>query len=140
MPARAPSTRERCCSLRRLALWPSSRCSCLALMRRTFALGITGGRTLCRTPRPGSAVSRATLIVLPKWDTAPDRQKTGWVRVSGLLPASDPARTLYPAAPFGITREKTQGESLRVVDPAAAPPDLRFVAPRIVQTVSSKKL
>src|SRR3954447_24161782 len=71
--------------------------------------------------------ARATLIVLPKWDTAPDRQKTGWVRVSGLLPASDPARTLYPAAPFGITREKTQGEPLRVVDPAAAPPDLRFL-------------
>src|SRR3954464_6216689 len=84
--------------------------------------------------------ARATLIVLPKWDTAPDRQKTGWVRVSGLLPASDPARTLYPAAPFGITREKTQGEPLRVVDPAAAPPDLRFLAPRVVQTASSKKV
>jgi hypothetical protein len=84
--------------------------------------------------------ARATLIVLPKWDAAPDPEKTGWVRVSGLLPASDPARTLYPAAPFGITREKTQGEPLRVVDPAAAPADLRFLAPPIVQTVSSKKL
>src|SRR5438477_1704551 len=62
--------------------------------------------------------TRATLIVLPKWDTSPDPEKTGWVRVSGLLPASDPARTLYPAVPFGIVREKTGGEPLRVVDPA----------------------
>jgi hypothetical protein len=37
---------------------------------------------------------RATLLVLPKWDAAPDKQRPGWVRVSGLLPAEDPARTL----------------------------------------------
>src|SRR3954463_14533665 len=29
--------------------------------------------------------SRATLFVLPKWETTPDQQTTGWVRVSGLL-------------------------------------------------------
>src|SRR3954470_13911151 len=42
----------------------------------------------------GKRGRRATLIVLPKWDTAPDRAKSGWVRVSGLLPPQDPARTL----------------------------------------------
>jgi hypothetical protein len=83
---------------------------------------------------------RATLLVLPKWETTSDRQNTGWVRVSGLLPAADPARTLYPKTPFGITREKTKGEPLRVVDAAAAPPDLKFLAPRILQTVQSKEL
>jgi hypothetical protein len=80
---------------------------------------------------------RATLLVLPKWETAPDKQKPGWVRVSGLLPATDPARTLAPATPFGITREKTRGEPLKTLA-AAAPPELRFLAPRILQSLSSK--
>ena len=41
---------------------------------------------------------RATLIVLPKWETVPDKTKPGWVRVSGLLPPLDPgadARSAY---------------------------------------------
>jgi hypothetical protein len=75
--------------------------------------------------------------VLPKWETAPDKQKPGWVRVSGLLSATDPARTLAPATPFGITREKTRGEPLKTLA-AAAPPELRFLAPRILQSLSSK--
>lgn len=83
--------------------------------------------------------ARATLLVLPKWQTQADQQNTGWVRVSGLLPGWDPARTLYPATPFGITRERTGGEPLRTVA-AAAPPELRFLAPRVLQTVSSDKL
>ncbi len=83
---------------------------------------------------------RATLLVLPKWETMPDRNRTGWVNVSGLLPAVDPARTLYPSASFGITREKTKGEPLRVIDPAAAPPELQFLAPRVLQTVSNEKM
>jgi hypothetical protein len=80
---------------------------------------------------------RATLLVLPKWETGPDKQKPGWVRVSGLLPATDPARTLAPATPFGITREKTRGEPLKTLA-AAAPPELGFLAPRILQSLSSK--
>jgi len=80
---------------------------------------------------------RATLLVLPKWDAAPDKQRPGWVRVSGLLPAADPARTLYPATPFTIAREKTRGEPLRTVA-LGAPADLRFLAPSVLQTVASK--
>ena len=82
---------------------------------------------------------RTTLLVLPKWQTVADAQKTGWVRISGLLPASDPARTLYPQTPFGLTRERTRSEALQTL-PAAAPAELRFLAPRILQTVSGKTL
>jgi hypothetical protein len=84
--------------------------------------------------------SRATLIVLPKWRSAADAQRPGWVRIAGVLPAGDPARILYPSTTLGITREKTQSEPLRNVDPAAAPPDLRFFAPRIVQTMNGRDI
>jgi hypothetical protein len=80
---------------------------------------------------------RTTLLVLPKWDAAPDKQRPGWVRVSGLLPPEDPARTLYPATPFTIAREKTRGEPLRTVA-AGAPRELQFLAPGVLQTVGSK--
>jgi hypothetical protein len=80
---------------------------------------------------------RATLIVLPKWLTTPDPQKTGWVRVFGLLPATDPARTLYPATPLAIARENTKSEPLQTVA-GGAPPELSFLAPRVLQTLSGK--
>lgn len=83
--------------------------------------------------------ARVTLVVLPKWDTAAYREKPGWVRVSGPLPGPDPARTLAPGIPFGITREKTKGEPLRTVA-AGAPAELRFLAPRMLQTLSSKRV
>ena len=82
---------------------------------------------------------RATLLVLPKWSNARDPEHPGWVRVSGLLPRNDPAETLAPATPFGITREKTKREPLKVVAPAA-PIDLSFVSPPVLQTMSSKAL
>jgi hypothetical protein len=82
---------------------------------------------------------RATLLVLPKWQSVQDLEHPGWVRVWGLLPATDPARTLAPATPFGITREKTKEEPLKSADPSATP-ELNFVSPRVLQTVSSKEL
>ena len=80
---------------------------------------------------------RATLLVMPKWDTAADPQNPGWVRVLRLLPASEPSRILYPQTPLGITREKTAGEPLKTVA-EAAPADLSFVAPHVLQTLSGK--
>jgi hypothetical protein len=80
---------------------------------------------------------RVTLVVLPKWESFPDQQKPGWVRISGLLPPTDPGRTLAPATPFGITREKTRREPLKTLA-AAAPPELQFFAPSVLQTLSSK--
>src|SRR4051794_25902116 len=82
---------------------------------------------------------RATLIVLPKWDSAADRAKAGWIRVSGLLPAGDPERTLAPGIPFKISRRKTLHEPLRTVHPAA-PSEMQFLAPRALQTMSNPKL
>ena len=82
---------------------------------------------------------KATLIVLPKWDSSADKAKTGWVRVGGLLPKADPERTLAPDTPLPVTRLKSQGEALRTV-PDYAPADMKFVAPRVVQTVSNKDL
>jgi hypothetical protein len=87
----------------------------------------------------GKRGPRATLIVLPKWDSAPDKAKAGWVRVAGLLPPYDPGRTLAPGIPLDIAREKTRGEPLRTVHPAA-PAELRFFAPRALQTMSNGQL
>jgi hypothetical protein len=82
---------------------------------------------------------RATLLVLPKWDTNSDEDRAGWVRVSGLLPAADPARALYPATPLWIRRERGNHEALKTV-PFGAPSDLQFLAPAIVQWMSSDQL
>jgi hypothetical protein len=82
---------------------------------------------------------RATLLVLPKWRTEADPQKSGWVRVDGLLPAADPARTLYPATPLYVTRERGDGRPLTTV-PFGAPSALRFLAPAVVQTMSGNQL
>ncbi|MEO7634952.1 MAG: hypothetical protein ABIS38_04820, partial [Sphingomicrobium sp.] len=82
---------------------------------------------------------RATLIVLPKWESSPDKARPGWVRVSGLLAADDPARTLAPATPFKVTRHKSDGAPLRTVHPAA-PPGMQFASPRALQTIASKAL
>ena len=83
--------------------------------------------------------ARATLLVLPKWDTAPDKEKPGWVRVAGLLPAQDPAQTLAPAVPLIVSREHGDRHELKVV-PFGAPSDLRFIAPAVLQTISGKRI
>lgn len=82
---------------------------------------------------------RATLIVLPKWETAPSEKKSGWVEVSGLVPPEDPERTLAPASSLKIGRVKSHGEPLRTVH-SGAPAELQFLAPRVTQTISSAKL
>ena len=83
--------------------------------------------------------ARATLIVLPKWETTPDRQMTGWVRVSGLLPPEDPGRMLAPANPLKISRAKGHAQPLRNVGLAASA-NVHFLAPAIVQTMSGNGL
>jgi hypothetical protein len=79
--------------------------------------------------------ARATLLVLPKWETTADRQTTGWVRVRGLLPPEDPGRMLAPANPLEISRAKGHAQPLRNVGLAASA-NVQFLAPAIVQTVS----
>ncbi|EZP50055.1 hypothetical protein [Sphingomonas sp. RIT328] len=81
---------------------------------------------------------RATLIVLPKWATTPDRDVAGWVDVVGLLPASDPAGTLAPATPMVVTRHPSGGRPLHAV--RWAPASLSVAAPRPLQVVRSPAL
>ena len=82
---------------------------------------------------------RATLVVLPKWDTSNDQQKSGWVRVSGLLPADDPEATLAPDLPLKVSRVRSGGEPLRTI-PSFAPAELHFAAPKVLQTISGRNL
>ena len=82
---------------------------------------------------------RATLIVLPKWETVPDKARPGWVRVPGLLPPIDPGRTLAPSYLLDVTRTKSRHERLVTVQsPGAA--EMQFFAPAVVQTISNPKL
>jgi len=83
--------------------------------------------------------ARATLVVLPKWESQADPLKTGWVRIAGLLSPDDPARTLVPTDPLVIRRDKSRGQPLRTVDPTA-PSALAFLAPRVLQTMSGPRV
>jgi hypothetical protein len=83
--------------------------------------------------------ARATLFVLPKWETMPDQQTSGWVRVGGLLPSEDPGRMLAPADPLTISRAKGHAQALRNVGLAASA-NVHFLAPAIVQTMSGNGL
>ncbi|MGE5722218.1 MAG: DUF4350 domain-containing protein [Sphingomonadales bacterium] len=83
--------------------------------------------------------TRPTLIVLPKWQTVPDRGHGGWVRWAGLVPADDPGRTLAPGYPLLVERHRGFGKPLTTI-PDYTPPELRFTAPPALQTVSGKGL
>jgi hypothetical protein len=83
--------------------------------------------------------ARATLIVLPKWQTMADPERTGWVRVIDLLPGGDPGSTLYPTNPLEIARSRGHGEAL-VNTGFDASGQVHFAAPAIVQTMSGKGL
>jgi hypothetical protein len=80
-----------------------------------------------------------TLWVLPKWQAEKDPRQTGWVRISGLLPDSDPASMFAPGWPFSVARVRTTGEPLRVVA-KGVPSTVAFHAPLALQTVGAEKL
>jgi hypothetical protein len=82
---------------------------------------------------------RATLIVLPKWATAADELRPGWVRVPGLVPVFEPEGVLAPTYELKLTRRKTQGEPLRTVA-EGAPAGLRFLAPSVTQSIRGANL
>ena len=83
--------------------------------------------------------TRPTLIVLPKWNTVADPARSGWVRSQGLRPVWDPQQVLAPARRLKVQRHRGGGVPLRTV-PGHAPPELRFVAPGPLQTVSGTGL
>lgn len=82
---------------------------------------------------------KATLVVLPKWLTVRHPLRTGWVRSRGLVPESSAERVLAPAIPLDVTRRRSSGRWLAGIG-ADAPAALRFVPPRVIQTVSGKDL
>lgn len=87
----------------------------------------------------GARGPRVTLLVLPKWETASDPARTGWVRVAGLLPEQDPDRTLSPSWDLKVSRVKSAREQLRIIADGA-PPQIAFRAPLVLQTVSADKM
>ena len=77
--------------------------------------------------------AKPTLVVMPKWATAPHPTRSGWVRAGGFKPSWDVERTLAPAHPMKVERRRSGGRPLRTV-PGQAPADLRFIAPGPLQT------
>lgn len=82
---------------------------------------------------------KATLLVFPKWETERDEAKPAWVRVHGLLPASEPEGILAPGTELSVSRSRTRGQMLRTV-PNHAPEEMRFPAPPITQSITGKGL
>ena len=80
-----------------------------------------------------------TLWVLPKWQAEKDPDESGWVRISGLLPESDPGSLFAPGWVFDVKRVRTAGEPLKAVAPGV-PAAVAFHAPLALQTVSGDKL
>jgi hypothetical protein len=97
------------------------------------------GATTDLTRMLGERGARATLVVLPKWLTVPDKGHPGWVKVAGLDFAADPEGVLAPDIKLKIARSKGHGEPLGNVGLAAGA-DMHFLAPAVVQSISGKGL
>lgn len=75
-----------------------------------------------------------TLFILPKWQTVPDPEKSGWVRIMGLLPASEPEGVFAPGTNFIVSRHEERVAALEQVDPEL-PPSLGFIPPDSLQVI-----
>lgn len=82
--------------------------------------------------------TRATLLVLPKWETQADPKKPGWVRVTGIRPLFDTEQVLAPAYKLTV-RVSRGGGPLRTL-PDHAPPEMRFTSPGALQTIAGDDL
>ena len=78
--------------------------------------------------------AKPTLFVFPKWDTMGDPTHIGWVRYAGLKDADDPEGVLAPARKLKIERHPSGGRPL--ITAGDLPPEIRFTAPRPLQTIS----
>jgi hypothetical protein len=83
--------------------------------------------------------AKATLVVLPKWQSQRDPAKPAWVWVSGLAPASEPEGVLAPQWKLKVARAKTRSQMLVTV-PGHAPSSMRFPAPAVTQFIAAEKL
>ena len=91
----------------------------------------------------GDAIARRkglpTLIVLPKWDTRPDKAHSGWVKYLGLLAPSEPYGVLAPDNKFAVARTKSGGAPL-VTTGWLSDSAIHIAAPRALQTISGAGL
>ncbi|MEP7008157.1 MAG: hypothetical protein ABI810_19415 [Sphingomonas bacterium] len=78
--------------------------------------------------------AKPTLFVFPKWQTKGDPTHSGWVRYVGLKDPGDPERVLAPAKKLKIDRHPSGGRPL--ITTGDLPPEIRFTAPRPLQTIS----
>ena len=78
--------------------------------------------------------AKPTLFIFPKWQTMGDPTHSGWVRYVGLKDADDPERVLAPAKKLKIDRHPSGGRPL--ITTGDLPPEIRFTAPRPLQTIS----
>lgn len=76
-----------------------------------------------------------TLIVLPKWSTVADPNRSGWVQVKGLLDPSEPQGVLAPVFQLSIARHPSGGRPLTVSSDLPHD-DIRFTAPRPLQVIT----
>lgn len=76
--------------------------------------------------------SKATLVVLPKWLVAADRDHSGWVRRMGI---GAPIELPEQLQGLRLSRVRSGGRALRSAD-AALPTEAAFRAPRPLQVMS----
>lgn len=71
-----------------------------------------------------------TLVVLPKWQTAPDPDRAGWVRTIGPLPTAEPAKMFAPDPMLIVARRPgLRGQWLEsgIVPAMRAPAQLQVI-------------
>ena len=83
--------------------------------------------------------SRATLIVLPKWEAHRQDSAPGWVLIDGLMPPMMVAQVMTSEYPIKVMRRKSLGLSLRSMSPVT-PSGGEFHEPPVVQTVAGSKV
>lgn len=83
--------------------------------------------------KPLMRVGKPTLVVLPKWNTARDRDHDGWVRYVGLDPPFVPEGVLAPATRLHIARHRSLGRPLVVAPEMGA---IALHAPRPLQVIT----
>ncbi|MES2098013.1 MAG: DUF4350 domain-containing protein [Pseudomonadota bacterium] len=81
-----------------------------------------------------------TLVVLPKWNTVRDRAHPGWVGATGLLPPQEPYGVLAPGNKLAIARANDDKGGRALVAAGFLTSDIRFAAPKSLQTMSGDKL
>lgn len=85
----------------------------------------------------GPRENKLTLMVLPKWSTAPDKERSGWVRVTGVLPFWEPEGVMAPRTRLTVRRRPGKGVTLRAAP--GLPGEIRLAAPRPIQVITAFK-